>query len=456
MKSQFSDSNGVPMTYLGKRGTAIFNTNIPNNSVKNESGADMASSDIKDTDFIRIDKYKVAGWFDTGNKRPWEVRENYLRKSAVLQSAINYKNSLAMSQGIFACTVEDITPEGAEVVKNCTDMKVKSFLASRAIRKMQSASYDNLYRHGNGFVHIILGKGSNEVSIVESLDAPFCRLGEKKKGALTDLLYYSRWHERKPSGNEYQRFPVIDTRMPIELQIEQAKKFKSFIYPIDFKKSGSIYYADEPWAPALASGHLDITLKVAKFTASMFDNQASIKYHVQIPYSYWEGLYPIRNFPADKDKEERERLISARLDEIEADLCSSENSRKTIISHYSTSDDGKPRDGWKIDVIDDKLTSQHYLPQAAASNAEVFTAMEINPAVRGLQMSAGPYANQSGGSNIREAFLVDSALAWGDRQEVIDPIYFMLRLQGKDYDIRTRQTVLTTLDTGKGTSKTVS
>jgi hypothetical protein len=69
---------------------------------------------------------------------------------------------------------------------------------------------------------------------------------------------------------------------------------------------------------------------------------------------------------------------------------------------------------------------------------------------------AGPYAGKTGGSDIRESFLVNVALAWLDRQNILDPIEALIAFNGaKDVELRFRNTVLTTLDTGSGT-KTVS
>ena len=81
----------------------------------------------------------------------------------------------------------------------------------------------------------------------------------------------------------------------------------------------------------------------------------------------------------------------------------------------------------------------------------------VNPNVFGAGMPGGSYAGNQGGSNIREAFLVNIANAWIDRQNLLDPILLMLRSNGvKDIELRFRNTILTTLDTGAGTQKTLS
>lgn len=83
--------------------------------------------------------------------------------------------------------------------------------------------------------------------------------------------------------------------------------------------------------------------------------------------------------------------------------------------------------------------------------------MLVNPNVLGAGMPGGTYAGNQGGSNIREAFLVNIANSWIDRQNLLDPLEMMLRINGyTDVELRFRNTVLTTLDTGDGTKKTLS
>ena len=82
----------------------------------------------------------------------------------------------------------------------------------------------------------------------------------------------------------------------------------------------------------------------------------------------------------------------------------------------------------------------------------------LNPNVLGAGMPGGTYAGNQGGSNIREAFLVNIANAWLDRQNILDPLEAFIRFNGADENIewRFRNTILTTLDTGAGTQKTLS
>ena len=124
---------------------------------------------------------------------------------------------------------------------------------------------------------------------------------------------------------------------------------------------------------------------------------------------------------------------------------------------FEVNPSGKVEEQWIITALDDKSKANDQLITSAAANSEICFALMINPNVFGAGMPGGTYAGNQGGSNIREAFLVNIALAWLDRQAILDPLELMLEYNGiTDVQLRFRNTILTTLDTGAGTSKSLS
>ena len=110
-----------------------------------------------------------------------------------------------------------------------------------------------------------------------------------------------------------------------------------------------------------------------------------------------------------------------------------------------------------IEALDNKYKEGDKLITSAAANSEILFSLMLNPNVMGAGMPGGAYAGNQGGSNIREAFLVNIANAWLDRQNILDPIEAMLEYNGvTDIQLRFRNTILTTLDTGAGSRKTLS
>ena len=408
-------------------------------------------------DELDVGNLKVSPWFED-NEYP-ETLKAYLRKSPVLGSAIDYKVRLAAAKGLMAVKITGYTKEGKEEYEVVDDPKLQRFLNGRMVRRYLFEAYQNLYQYGNAFPQLIFAENKDRIAVIKNIDAPYCRFTVKDKdGVIRKCLVSGKWPDDVSSKKDVDVVDVMDMDGTPDMIESRAKKLRNFIYPINLNTSGNEYYQLPPWDTAKKAGHVDISTKIATYINKMFDNQMAIKYHIKIPYSYWQKKYPPDQYTTEKKKAERKEKIQKDLDALEENLTSAANAKKAIISHFQVNQQGKAEEKWEIDVIDDSYKSDQYLPQSAASNAEILTSLNIHPAVKGLSLSAGPYSNNEGGSNIREAFLVDNALAWLDRQEVLDPVDLMMRFNFKvdeDVELRTREMVLKTLDEGSG-SKTVS
>lgn len=448
------DSKGNPMYTLG--GGMVMTstgTSLPTNSAP-------VLEPKKEDDAITTDKYKVAPYFADDNNSFIANIDKYLKKVPALRAAVNYKTDLALGQGVAAYYLDDIK-DGKEIYRSIDIPEVNKFLRQRNIRRYYEAAYRNLYEYGFCAPQIRMNDKGTFAAAINVQEAPVVRYTQKNKGYIEHAIISAKWR----AGNvtlpeDFDILPVLNTLDGEDIMYAHAKVLKNFVFPLDKGTTGNSYYPLPPWFSSQASGHLDISLKIAEYINAMFDNQMSIKYHIRIPYAYWEKKYPIYEYSTDELKLKRKELISKDIDEIENSLTDSKNAKKAIISHFELNPQGKPEEKWEIDVIDDKYTSDQYLPHTQASNAETFISMGVNPLIKGMAQASGPYANSSGGSNIREAYLIDLAHTWNDRQEVHDPIELMLRINFPKLDtnlleVRTRSTVLTTLDTGSG-SKQVS
>ena len=207
--------------------------------------------------------------------------------------------------------------------------------------------------------------------------------------------------------------------------------------------------------PAYVLGWIDIAHLIPAFLKKAYKNQVTWKWHVQIPYSFWDKKFPENKYD---DIEERKREIQTYMDKIEQNLCGVENAEKPIFTNYAVNEmNGKIEEEWKITPLENKYQGSDNLPLSAAANSEILFALMVNPNVLGAGMPGGTYAGNQGGSNIREAFLVNVANAWIDRQNLLDPIELFIKLNGlPECELRFRNTILVTLDHGSGTKKTLS
>ena len=120
------------------------------------------------------------------------------------------------------------------------------------------------------------------------------------------------------------------------------------------------------------------------------------------------------------------------MDSVEQNLCGPDNAEKPIFSHYAVNEmNGRIEEEWKIKPLENKYQGSDNLPVSAAANSEILFALMVNPNVLGAGMPGGTYAGNQGGSNIREAFLVNIANAWIDRQNILDPIELYIKMNSR-------------------------
>lgn len=421
-------------------------------SVKNESQITVPSpSSERD---VTVGKTEVAPWFDPNNDYPNIVAANYLTKSEALVSAIDYKSRVCLSQGFYPVRVIDIDVDGVEKFEVVKDPNLNKFLRSPMIRRFALNAFRSIYSMGMAFPQTVLRKDGTIYS-VDTFKPKNCRFEKRKKDKsdINNLLIMPDWS--KPSEDDLQTISILNQQSwDIAETIEAAKKLKKFCYPLSLGSIINNYYSEAPWDVSRNSGTLDISLKIVEYLDKMFTNQISPKYLIKIPYAYWEKKFPISDYPTPELMQKRQTLIEAEIDKIEKALTEPKNAGKAIITMFEIGRNGNAEEQWIIEVIDDKFKNDQYLPHAATMNTSIYNSMGLDPTVRGLSVAAGPYANNQGGSNKREAFLIDIALSWADRQEVNDFIELLVKLQFpklQDVEIRNRIMVLTTLDTGSQT-----
>ena len=429
----------------------------------NASGSPTKQVQESDT-ALTIGKHQVSPWGDN-NDFP-VTADTKINSNTVLWSGLKYKLQLFMGQGIFPCRVTGYNPDGSETIEMITDDSVKKFIRSRKVRRYLQNAYRDVLKFGTAFPELIFSENGSKIVGINTINAKHCRYVEMKKGILEYAIVSGMF---TASGGEvagtpaekkdYDVLPVLDIYDP-ESHLERlrlARKIagKNFIYPLGNYFSNNDYYPTPDWWTAYNAGWIDISSKVPEFLKAVYTNQISWLWHVKIPYAYWEKRYPLNEF---KDKKEREDLIQDDMDLIEVNLTGTEGARKAIFSMFEVNHQGKPEEQWIIESLDNKYKSDQQMIESAVADSNILFAIGVNPTVMGAGLpGAGPYAGKTGGSDIRESFLVNVALAWLDRQNILDPLETMLEFNGvKDVELRFRNTILTTLDTGKGTQKVVS
>ncbi|NQU85268.1 MAG: hypothetical protein HQ541_05860 [Mariniphaga sp.] len=446
----FNDS-GVPLMAFGTRHFAQT-TGVPLKSKK------LAEPKNDDPDTTQVGKINISSW-GSNNDFP-TTADVTINKVGVLNSGLKFMRNFTLGQGIFPVIVEGYDDKGNEILKPVDDLQLRAFANSRMVRRYLEKAVRDYFKFGPAFIQLIPNEDGSKLVGINTINAKYCRLGvADSAGVINKCVVSGAWPD-SPSAGNMNTIDVLDDYDPLadlnRIKLKNQIKGKSFIYTIRDSWSNNEYYSSPIWYSSYLAGWVDIALDVPTFLKKAYENQISWKWHVQIPYAFWDKKFPLTKYP---DTKLRQAAISDYLDTIEENLTSPENANKAIFTFFEVNPvNQKIEEQWIIQPLENKLNAEQNLISSAAANSEILFSLMINPNVLGAGMPGGTYAGNQGGSNIREAFLVNIANSWLDRQNLLDPLEAFVRFNGGKDNIewRFKNTILTTLDTGSGTTKTVS
>ena len=445
-KILFNDK-GTPLKAYGTKFFATT-TGAPVAPVK----TNQTVEELDDT--VAVGNHTVSPW-GSDNNFPQSMLD-VIAKTGVLNSGLKYIRNFTLGQGVYPVKVTGFDEKGNEKLEVINNPEITKFLNSRIIRRYMANALRDYLKLGSAFAEVIPNQDGSKLVGINTINAKHVRLTQAKNGVIEKAVIFGKWPD-SPS-KKVSVLPMLDLYDPtselIDLRILNKIAGKSYIYPIRDEWGNEDYYPKPAWYSAYLAGWISIANEVPAFLKKAYANQISWLWHVKIPYAYWDKRYPANEY---KDVEARKDLIQADMNKIEDSLTGTANANKAIFSMYSSNAQGKPEEQWVIESLDNKYKEGDKLVTSAAANSEILFSLMINPNVLGAGMPGGTYAGNQGGSNIREAFLVNIANAWLDRQNILDPIEAILEFNGvKDVQLRFRNTILTTLDTGAGTTKNLS
>lgn len=301
-----------------------------------------------------------------------------------------------------------------------TDGPVRDFFRNNQINRQWIDLIGGLEIFANGWIEFILNKAKTQINRVNVLDPAYCRHSRMNtSNKRIEFTYYSSdW----PSpGSDY--LSKIKTFDPSKYQEGKPYPDPKFTYPVFYRSFNKSYYYLAIWNGVRSNGWLSISNKVPALKKAIMENQMTIKYHVEIPDTYFKKRYPSEDYT----KEQREAAVQRKIDELNDFLTNVENSGKSLVtfSYYSEALQ-KEFPGWKINVIDNKLKDDAYLPDSQAANSEILFAIGVDPSLIGASsVPGGKMASSGSGSDKREAFWSLNAECGPYREITLQPLYFI-------------------------------
>lgn len=263
----------------------------------------------------------------------------------------------------------------------------------------------------NCFLQFRLSNDAKAINHVYYQAATKTRLKRmNKQGKITHAFFSHDWPSATKSN--WKEIPLFDP--------EKEVQPKLFVQQIEDPLPDHDYYSQPYWDGVVLSGWLEIAELVPRLKKAVLKNQASLKYHVHIPNTYWKSVYNDWESLSNEEKKAKKNTFYDAFNTFISDL---DNTGKSFFSEVITGPDGKVLEGFKIEVIDNKLKDGQYLPDSFGANTEILWAIGINPVLIGMVPSGSQGAGS--GSNIREAFHTLQALMHFDREATLAPLRFI-------------------------------
>lgn len=403
---------------------------------------------------------QVMEW-GSDNAFPQKAAE-VIRTTSVLNTGLKFLRTLTVGQGIYPCHVTGYDAKGNEVLEGVSDAKVDEVIRSVMVRRYLERASRDYFKYGNAAVQLMLSRTDKRIEGLNVLNALYYRYTLPDSWGAHKCVVSGCWPSL-PGTQAADKPRTLDVLMDYDQRLHYdwlkvaGKLPDSVVYAVRDSWSNDDYYSEPIWLSSYILGWVDIAHMVPSFLKKAYKNQITWKWHVQIPYSYWDKKFPLEEYQT-KGIEQRKQDIQRWMNQVEENLCGVENAEKPLFTNYAVNEaNGKMEEEWKISALDNKYKGGENLVTSAAANSEILFSLMVNPNVFGAGMPGGTYAGNQGGSNIREAFLVNIANAWIDRQNLLDPIRLLLHSRGiDDVELRFRNTILTTLDSGAGTARTLS
>lgn len=385
---------------------------------------------------------KWSNW-GSNNNLPADRRAKVMQ-STVAPRAIKTRMAVHYGGGIYTYKREQIEVNGElKIVKRITRFDEFEKFARKNNLPFTWKRIIMDYEHfANAFVQMVTSRDRKLITNIFHQQATHTRVSRMDDlGRIKECYLSYNWPQ--PAENEMRTLPLVN---PLE-QL-QAKKF---VMQIEDPMPGYDYYGLATWDGVEQSGWLDIAAIVPKLKLAVLKNQISIKYHVHVPASFWNTLYP--NWDSLTPAQQLSNKNSF-YDSINLFLTDIDNNGKSFFSEFATTPDGKPIEGFKIEVIDNKLKDGQLLPDSFGANTEILWAIGVNPVLIGMVPSGSMGAGS--GSNIREAFHTLQSLMAFDREATLAPLRFIRDYNGWDpemefgyLDIQTWQTLNQSKDKGQ-------
>lgn len=403
----------------------------------------------------------VASWGKT-NKYPQEIIKS-VKTNGAASSAIRFLRKAHYGNGLVLIKdeVNEAGKKTPKVVPVWDEALINEFFMKSQMNRFWKETIADLEWFSIAFPEYILSENFKTINSVKRQKTAWCRfeMMNEENGLVEHVYISEKFGKENPdlTGQFVEKVALIDSYWsPEQVKLYcQTNGIKKFIRPVFYPLLDEAFYPEAEWHAVAKSGWLDVANSVPELKKSLFQNQMTLKYIIEIDERYFEKIYRENWF--SMKPEETKKIRQDVIDNINSSLVGNDKAGKSIQGMKITGDDGKPYPAVTITAIDDKLKDGSYLPEAEAANSEVLFALGVDPSLIGAGIPGGKLGAGSG-SDKREAFTILSALFKTNRETTLEIYDFISQYNAWPQDIRPafENTILTTLDANPTGFKTTA
>jgi len=393
----------------------------------------------------KVDDVTINEFISSLGVAPWGADNLYpqqavkdMRSNALAMRALKCRIDIHYGGGHLLYKDEVTENNAIRITPVVNNINFNNFKKQNNLVNFQAGIISDWEWFRMAFYEIILSNDGKKINKIYHQPAMFCRFGLMDKQKNINTCYISsRWGYFN-SENDVVALPVLDFENPLDdlhRYISGGGKKRNFIICEKINELDHVYYSFPYWDP-IRNTWLAVAQQIPILKEAMIKHQMVLKFHIKIPYSYWQNKYNDWNNPLVYTKELQAETIKKTIDEFNEFLTDSQNYGKSIITHYGVDPVSlKNFEEWKIEPIDNtKFKDGAHISDSQAANSEIVTALGVDPALLGGHLPGGSEAGS--GSNKREAFTIHQAQCGLDREITTRWFNLVRDYNGWDEDLK--------------------
>lgn len=362
-----------------------------------------------------------------------------IEECGVLGAGLDAKVRIAIGKGPKPFLLVNVDQEGKEELEWVSDREINDWMELNDCFSLTANSMYDKLSYGWNVYQFLLSRNRQKINRVDRTDVYQCRLEKRDANGFINNIYIgSDWQFNANVNSDY-----VDKVYLLEEGNEFAE-LASLNNGYEFAminrqlRNGKIYYPTPLWYSA--KGWVDHAKSIPKLKNALMKNQITVKYVVSISSQYWKRIHTQWD---TYDVKKKQQIISDKIDEIDKYLSGIDNQYKSIFSMKYVDPVTKVEvPDISIDVLDDKIKDGKLLPDSQAGNSEILFSIQVNPALVGAGQPGGAYANNAGGSNIREAYLTQMMMSEWERQDGVKILNVVKNYNGWAQRLEVERTIV--------------